>query len=114
VVYATGKRYTPIMDAAPSEQRDADADALADIDLAARPLFERLAEVATAIEAERSRYQAATKPLIEERNRLWRELTAQGYSRRDLARVSRVTAMVVQAVIKGRARDRARKSRQGR
>ncbi len=80
------------------------------MDAGARRLFDRLAEVANAIEAERTRHEAATRPLLAERNQLWHELTARGYSRRDLATVAKVTPMSVQAVIKGRpSRERRRK-----
>jgi hypothetical protein len=111
VVYATGKGYTPSMDDAPSEALDLGVDS--GMDPAAQPLFARLAELAAAIGAERRRYAATTKPLIEERNRLWHELTALGYSRRDLATVAKVTPMTVQAVVKGRSGRQRRRQGKG-
>jgi len=98
------------MDDAPSG--DVAGDMAGDMDAAARRLFDRLAEVAAKLEAERTRHEAVTRPLIEERNRLWHDLTARGYSRRDLATVAKVTPMTVQAVIKGRpSRERNRERR---
>lgn len=69
-------------------------------------LLNRLAELRAALEAERERHEEAERPLLKQRNEVFRALTQAGLSRRQIADAAGLTVGAVQEVIRPRPRRR--------